>query len=205
MGDLLVITDRTLAQLRTSAALALLLPGMSVDVRVGDETVVHATRMPFPDADHPILPVCAFHRSVVRALDLRKNGTRVQMVGIAGDLEPDVELVPGEHIRIVPGGVVRFESESWFHFCTLSLPVERVEPVARVVAADTGVVVDLHADRSLDVTVAVTDTPSGDVGATRDAIDALERVAAAATVDALVDLVQPDDTDWEALLTPRRR
>lgn len=198
-------TDRPLAHLRTAAALALLVPGVSIDVAVEGRPVVHASRMPRPDLDHPALPVCVFHRSVVRAHDLRKQGTRVEMVGIDGDLEPEIELVAGEHLRLVPGGVVRLESEMWLHFLPLALPVERVESVAREVAADTGVGVDLHADRSLDVTVGITDTPGGDTDAARAAIDTLERVAARATVDAFVDLVQPDTTDWDAFLTTRRR
>lgn len=199
-----MITDRTLAQLRTAAALALLVPGVSVDVTVEGRPVVHAGRMPLPDVEHPALPVCAFHRSVARAHDLRRQGTRVEMVGIDGDLEPQIDLLAGDHVRLVPGGVVRLESEMWLHVLALSLPVERVGAVAREVAADTGIGVDLHADRSLDVTVLVTDTPGGDLDAARAAIDTLERVAARATVDAFVELVQPATTDWDAFLTTRR-
>lgn len=196
-----MITDRTLAHLRTSAAAALLVPGLSVTVEVEGRIVVEATRPPFLHDDHPVLSICAFHRSVVRAHELRQRGSRVEMVGLAGDLEPTVELVPGPDVRIVPGGVIRVRGdESCFHLCPLSFPVERVEAAAVDVSDRCGVIVDLHADRSLDVTVAMVETPRGEVRAGRAAVEALEQLAAVATVDALVELVQPEITDWEALL-----
>lgn len=196
-----MITDRTLAQLRTSASLALLVPGLSVTVSVDDRVVVEASRPPFLHQDHPILPVCAFHRSVVRAHDLRRTGSRVEMVGLAGDLEPLVELQPGPQVRVVPGGIVRHKSDiSCLHLCALSLPVDRVEAAATDVADRTGLDLHLHADRSLDVTVVLSDTRPGDTLAARGAVEALETVAAVSTVDALAELLEPESTDWEALL-----
>ena len=197
-----MITDRTLANLRTSAALALLVPGISVAVRVGDRTVVEASRGE-ADASHPVLPVCAFHRSVVRAHDYRRSGTRVEMVGVDGNLEPEVLLQCGPELRQVPGGVIRRTADTWLHLCALSLGVDAVEPATAAVVDEFGIdgpEVHLHADRSLDVTIAVTDTPAGDKPAARRAVEMLETIAARATVDALEHWVVPSGHDWEQLL-----
>ena len=197
-----MITDRTLANLRTSAALALLVPGISVAVRVGDRTVVEASRTA-GDAAHPVLPVCAFHRSVVRAHDLRRSGTRVEMVGVDGNLEPDVLLEFGPEVRQVPGGVIRRTGDTWLHLYALSLGVEAVEPATAALVAESGTDgpdVHLHADRSLDVTIVVTDTPAGDKPAARGAVEMLESIAARATVDALERWVVPGGHDWDQLL-----
>lgn len=198
-----MITDRTLANLRTSAALALLVPGISVAVRVGERTVVEASRAPGVEESHPVIPVCAFHRSVVRAHDLRRAGTRVEMVGVDGALEPDVLLECGPDLRFVPGGVVRRAGDTWLHLCALSLGIDAVEPAtARVVDefGPDGPDVHLHADRSLDVTVAVTDTPAGDKLTARRGVEMLETIAASATVDALERWVAPGGRDWDQLL-----
>lgn len=194
-----MITDRTLADLRTSAALALLVPGIGVAVQVGDRTVVEASRPPFGASGHPVLPICAFHRSVVRAHDLRKEGTRVEMVGLDGGLEPDVALRCAPAVKQIPGGVVRHAGDTWLHLCALSLPVEVVESATASVLDETGSSLDvhLHADRSLDVTVVVTDTPVGDKPAARDAVDVIEAIAARATVASLVDLVEPSTADLD--------
>lgn len=198
-----MISDRTLANLRTSAALALLVPGISVSVRVGDRTVVEAARASDDDAQHPVLPVCAFHRSVVRAHDLRRSGTRVEMVGVDGALEPDVVLECGLDLRLVPGGVIRRSGESWMHLCALSLGVDDVEQATAAIVGERGSAtpdVHLHADRSLDVTIAVTDTPAGDKHAARQAVELLETIAARATIDALERWIAPEGRDWDRLL-----
>ena len=64
-----MITDRTLAGLRTSAALSLLVPGIGVSVRVCDRVGVEAARQPVCGSAHPGLPIRAFHLSVVRPPD----------------------------------------------------------------------------------------------------------------------------------------
>jgi hypothetical protein len=101
--------------------------------------------------------------------------------------------------------VLRRSGETWLHFCALSIAVDRVEPATAEVFAETGSTLDvhLHADRSLDVTVGVVDTPAGDKVAARGAVDLLEAIAAKATVGALVELVQPGEADWDALLVRR--
>lgn len=197
-----MISDRTLSNLRTSAALALLVPGITVEVRVGDHPVVEAARPPFGDTSHPVLPVCAFHRSVVRAHELRKSGARVEMVGLVGGLEPEIELRCAPTLRVVPGGVIRHAGDSWLHLCALSLGVDRVEPAAAAVFAETGTDLDvhLHADRSLDVTVVVADTPRGDKVAGRAAVEVVEAIAARATIDSLVEWIAPSRRDWDQLL-----
>ncbi len=197
-----MITDRTLANLRTSAALALLVPGISIEASVGDRVIVEAARPPFRDVEHPVLPICAFHRSVVRAHELRRNGTRVEMVGLDGGLEPEIRLRCDPEISIVPGGVVRRSGESWLHLCALSLAVDAVEAATAAICAETGTALEvhLHADRSLDVTIVVTDTPTGDKTTARAAVDLIEAIAARATIDSLVDLVHPAETDWDEFL-----
>ena len=197
-----MITDRTLADLRTAAALALLVPGIGVSVRVEDRVVVEAGRPPFGASEHPVLPVCAFHRSVVRAHDLRKSGTRVDMVGLDGGVEPAVELRCSDAIKEIPGGVVRHAGDTWLHLCSLSLPIDVVEPATASVFAETGSDLDvhLHADRSLDVTIVVTDTPVRDKPAARAAVDVIEAIAARSTITSLVGLVEPSEEGWDQLL-----
>lgn len=191
-----MITDRTLANLRTAASLVLLTPGLSVSVEVGGDAVVQARRPPF-DPDERIIPVCAFHRCVGRAHGMRRAGSRVEMVGVAGDLEPTVNLQGSGDVNVGPGGIVRRSSDgSWLHLVALSLPSEAVEPVAAVVAEDAGVHMALHADRVLDVTVLVADTPAGDRAAASEAIDALERIAAKTTVDAIVGMLDVG-SEWD--------
>lgn len=197
-----MITDRTLADLRTSAALSLLVPGIGVAVQVDERVVVEAARPPFGASAHPVLPICAFHRSVVRAHDLRKQGTRVEMVGLDGDLEPDVGLRCGPGVKLIPGGVVRHAGDTWLHLCALSLPIDTVEPATASVFEETGSSLDvhLHADRSLDVTIVVTDTPAGDKPSARDAVELIEAIAARATIASLVDLVEPSTADLDQML-----
>lgn len=195
-----MITDRTLASLRTAASLVLLTPGLSVSVEVGETRVVEASRdLGRPEGGSSIIPVCAFHRCVGKAHHLRRSGSQVEMVGISGDLEPTVTLECDDDVRMVPGGTVRRRAnDTWIHLHALSLPVEQVEPAADRVCQETGVDLELHADRVTDVTVLVTYSPYRDRAAAHRAIDTIERVAAAATVDALVDLLDPQ-TDWDQM------
>lgn len=191
-----MITDRTLANLRTAASLVLLTPGLSVSVEVDGDPVVQARRPPFA-SDERIIPVCAFHRCVGRAHGMRRSGSRVEMVGVAGDLEPTVNLHGSRDVSVRPGGIVRRSSDgSWLQLVALSLPAEDVEPVASVVAEDAGVHMALHADRVLDVTVLVSDTPAGDRAAASEAIDALEKIAAVTTVDAFVGMLDAE-SEWD--------
>lgn len=196
-----MITDRTLASLRTAASLMLLTPGLSVAVEVEGVPVVEARRPPFPevtDDDRAVIPVCAFHRCVGKAHALRRHGSRVEMVGVPGDLEPDIALDGTLDVSILVGGIVRRTiDDSWIHLNALSLPVDVVGPVARDVAERTGVHITLHADRVLDVTVTVTDTPRRDRAAAHEALDALEEVAAVATVESLVAMLDAAP-DWDA-------
>lgn len=198
-----MITDRTLARLRTSASLALLTPGLSVAIEVEGVPVVDARRGPFPEPapDEPpraTIPVCAFHRCVGKAHGLRRKGSQVEMVGVPGDLEPDIVLSGTLEVSVLPGGIVRRTADgSWFHLNALSLPVDAVGPVAQSIADRTGVHISLHADRVLDVTVCVTDTPVRDRAAAHEAIDALEQVAAVATVESLASLLEAEP-DWDA-------
>lgn len=200
-----MITDRTLADLRTAAAISLLVPDIGVSVRVEERVIVEAGRPPFEVSTHPVLPVCAFHRSVVRAHRLRTQGTRVEMVGLDGDLEPDIGLRCSPAVKQIPGGVVRHAGSTWLHLCALALPVAVVEPAAASVFAETGSDLDvhLHADRSLDVTIVVTDTPLRDKTAARAAVDLIEAIAARATVASLVDFVEPSTADLDqVMITP---
>lgn len=191
-----MITDRTLANLRTSASLVLLTPGLSVSVDVGAASVVQARRPPF-DSDERVIPVCAFHRCVGRAHGMRRAGSRVEMVGVAGDLEPTVNLAGSDDVTILPGGMVRRYSDgSWLHLVALTLVAEAVEPVAAAVAERAGVHMSLHADRVLDVTVLVADTPAGDRAAAAEAIDALEEICAVATVESLAGMLAAEP-DWD--------
>lgn len=197
-----MITDRTLARLRTSASMVLVTPGLSVAVDVEGEPVVEARRPPFPDGaeERRIIPVCAFHRCVGRAHELRRQGSRVEMVGVEGDLEPTVTVHGGAGIQVLPTGIVRRTVDaSWWHLNALSLPVDAVAPVAHEVSERTGVAITLHADRVLDVTVTVTEGPARDRAAAFEAIDALEHVAAVATVEAMVAVLEAD-TDWDAVV-----
>ncbi|MDE0802221.1 MAG: hypothetical protein OSA99_02750 [Acidimicrobiales bacterium] len=197
-----MITDRTLADLRTAAAISLLVPDIGVSVRVGDHLVVEAARPPFEVSTHPVLPVCSFHRSVVRAHQLRTQGTRVEMVGLDGGLEPDIGLRCSPAVKQIPGGVVRHAGSTWLHLLALALPIDVVETAASSVFAETGSELDvhLHADRSLDVTIVVTDTPLRDKGAARGAVGLIEAIAARATVASLVDLVEPSTADLDQML-----
>lgn len=191
------ITDQTLANLRTTAALLLVCPGLVATGGVDGRAVVEARRPPVPEADHPIIPVCAFHRCVAKAHDLRRSGQQVQMVGVEGDREPFIALVAEDDaLRMIPGGVVRrCVDDRWYHLLSVSLPVEAIEEFAADVVAATGIDIVLHADRMLDVTVLVTDTPRGDKRVARDAIDAIEQVAAMATVEWMLARLAPGDVD----------
>lgn len=190
-----MITDRTLAHLRTSASLLLVTPGLALSVDVDGRQIVRAHRSPFAD-DENAIPVCAFHRCVGRAHGLRRAGSQVEMVGLPGDLEPTVVLEGSRDVQVLPGGMVRRSSDgSWLHLNALSLPAEAVEQIAAEATERAGVSMSLHSDRVLDVTVLVTDTPAGDRAAAAEAIDVLEHVAAVATVESLVAMLDTP-TDW---------
>lgn len=109
------LSDQTLDRLRTSAAMSIAVPDMAVKIRIGETTCLEARWTPSAGAAHRVLPPCAFHRAVARALAMRRAGERIAMRGVpaGADLAIDWGVAPGA--RILSGGIVRVDDGDWAH------------------------------------------------------------------------------------------
>jgi hypothetical protein len=168
------LSDQVLDRLRISAAMAVSIPPMAVQIRMGDTTCLEVRRAPVEGASHRVLPPCAFHRAVTGASRMRRAGERIAMRGIPEGSEPSIEWGLAAGARLLTGGVVRLDADAeWVH--------------AGPVLGDEGHVIDAltatsgltaRYDEALGVAIVVGRTARGDKAASRTVVDALLGVVA---------------------------
>lgn len=167
------LSDQTLDRLRASAAMSLAISDMAVKIRTGDAPCLEVRRTPAPELSHRVLPPCAFHRAVARALTTRRSGERIAMRGVpaGADLAIDWGVAPGA--RILSGGIIRLDVDSVWAYAVPVLGDEH--HVADALAGDP--VLTARRDEAVGVTIVYSTSPRGD------------KAASLATVDALLDVV----------------
>lgn len=171
------LSDQTLDRLRTSAAMSLAIPDMAVKIRIGDTPCLEVRWTPAAGASHRVLPPCAFHRAVARALAMRRSGQRIGMHGVPAGADPTIDWGVTRGARILSGGIIRVDHDAvWAH----AVPVLADEHHITDALADT----DLTARRDEDVAVTVVHgtSPRGDKAASLAMVDALLDVVARAGV-----------------------
>ena len=97
------ISDRTLDQLRTTAAVLASIPNVSARIRTAAGVVVEVRRPPFPELTHSAMAVCTFRRAVVKAAQLRREGKIIAMLGLSGDEQPRIDIGSTVAGTVLPG------------------------------------------------------------------------------------------------------
>lgn len=168
------LSDQVLDRLRLSAAMALAIPQLAVQVRLDDTICLEVRRGAAPDVSHRVLPPCAFHRAVARALEMRRAGERIAMCGVPAGSEPAIDWGVAPGARLLPGGVVRVDDGARWHHAAAVFGDE--QHVADALAS--GRVLAARRDETLDITIVHGSSPRGDKSASRHAVDAVLEVVA---------------------------
>lgn len=195
------LSDRALAGLRCTAAALVALPSVRARVRHGDQVVLEVRRQPEEGATpHPVLPPCAFHRSVASAHRLRRSGERLAFRGLPPGCEPAIEWGVGHGDVARDGALVRVTSDgAWLHVAAVAVPVDVCRRA--VVGEDGGPPgMGFHADDEVEVTLLHLTTPIGDHVASAEVIDALHASLARVAVAELLDRVAAEVPDTPAVL-----
>jgi len=183
-----VISDRGMVALRGAAALVSVVPQLRLRIRNGEEVLADVRRPPFPDEDvPPQIPPCVFHQSVARAHARRREGERMRFLSLPEGVDPAVDLGLPRPDRSLPGGIVRATlAGDWVHL----VPVAR-SPQDCAAAVQGRRLGDLgfHHDPDVEVTVLHLASPTGDERRSAEAVDCIERAAAACAVADLEELL----------------
>lgn len=192
------LSDQTLDRLRISAAMAVAIPQLALQIRSDDVICLEVRWLPSPDATHRVLPPCAFHRAVAGALEMRRAGERIAMRGVPAGSEPAIDWGVASDARLLPGGVVRVgDDDVWHH----AGPVLADEHLIAAALADAPTL-DARRNATLGVTIVHGTTPKGDKAASRSVVDAVTQVMARAGV---ADLEQRLGGRAPARSAPRSR
>jgi hypothetical protein len=172
------LSDQTLDRLRISASMAMAMPEMAVEVRVGETICLEVRRTPGPEVSHRVLPPCAFHRAVAHALAMRRSGERIAMRGVPAGIDPTIDWGVAPGARLLSGGIMRVEDDAvWLH----AVPVLGDEHhIADAIASVPEL--DVRRDGTLGVAVVSGRSLRGDKAASRTMADALLDVVARAGV-----------------------
>lgn len=177
------ISDRTLDQLRTTAAVLASIPNVSARIRTAAGVVVEVRRLPFPELTHSAMAVCTFRRAVVKAAQLRREGKIIAMLGLSGDEQPRIDIGSTVAGTVLPGGILRIEAEGrWRH--VIAVPIGEAQASEALAALESCSELMLRADAELEVSVLQALTNVGDVAGSAAAVDALiDAVAAIGVAD----------------------
>ncbi len=189
--------------LRNGAALVHLVPSLRLRLHAANRVVADIARPPFTDDEAPQIPACLFHRAVAGAHARRSLGEQLRFMTVPDGVDPIVELgvPPGD--LVLPGGIVRI---------TLGPTRMHLVPVARPLDQCLAVLGGLglhglgcHYDPDVDITILHTPSPHGNDGRSAEALDRLERAAAACAVADLEDYLRavvtdPIDRTWSSRL-----
>jgi len=172
------LSDQTLDRLRTSAVMAIAIPDLAVKIRIGDTPCLEVRRAPAPEAPHRVLPPCAFHRAVARALTMRRCGERIGMHGVPPGVDPTIDWGVARGARLLSGGIVRLDQDTaWAH----AVPVLGDEQhITDALAGDPALTV--RRDQAVGVSIVHGTSPHGDKAASLRMVDALLDVVARAGV-----------------------
>ena len=195
------LSDRALSGLRCTAATLVAVPAVRARIRHGDRVVLEVRRQPAEtDGSHPVLPPCAFHRSVAAAHRLRRAGEQLAFRGLPPGAEPAIEwgVGPGDLAR--NGAIVRVTSDgAWLHVAAVAVPVAACRPA--VLGDDGGPPgLGFHADDEVEVTLLHLTTPTGHHVASAEVIDALQAALARVAVAELLARIAVEAPDTPAVL-----
>jgi len=172
------LSDQTLDRLRTSAAMAIAIPDLAVKIRIGDTPCPEVRWAPAPEASHRVLPPCAFHRAVARALTMRCSGERIGMHGVPPGADPTVDWGVARGARLLSGGIVRLDHDTvWAH----AVPVLGDEHHTTDALAGNSALSVQH-DQAVGVSIVHGTSPRDDKAASLAMVDALLDVVARAGV-----------------------
>ena len=168
------ISDQVLDRLRITAAMVVAIPQLAVQVRTDDTICLEVSRAPASDAPHRVLPPCAFHRAVARAVEMRRSGERIGMRGVPTGVEPTIDwgVAPGARLR--PGGIVRIDDPGWWLHAGPVLGDE--DHVDAALASAPGLAA--RRDEALGVTIVHGTTWPGDKPASHAMVDAVLEIVA---------------------------
>lgn len=177
------LPDQTLDRLRISATMALAIPDMAVKIRVGDTPCLEVRRTPAPEVPHTVLPPCAFHRAVARAVTMRRSGQRIGMHGVAPGARLSIDWGVGHSARLLSGGLIRLDHGThWAHVVAV---LGDEHHITDVLADDPAL--SQQRDHAVGVSIVHGTSPRGDEAASLTMVDALLDVVARAGI---VDLEQ---------------
>lgn len=163
------LSDQVLDRLRLSAAMALAIPQLAVQVRLDDTISLEVRRGAAPDVSHRVLAPCMFHRAVAKALEMRRAGERIAMCGVPAGAEPAIDWGVAPGARLLSGGIVRVDDGAVWHHAGAVLGDE--QHVAEALASAPDLVA--RRDETLEVTIVHGSSSRGDKSASRHAVDAV--------------------------------
>ena len=168
------LSDQVLDRLRISAAMAVAVPQLAVQVRTAGTPCLEVRRTPAEDVAHRVLPPCAFHRAVTKAHRMRRAGERIAMRGVPGGSEPAIDWGTSPAARLLPGGVVRVdEGDEWVHAVAV---LGDDEHVIDALAPTDGLTA--RYDQALGVAIVSARTGRGDKAGSRAVVETMLEVVA---------------------------